>query len=451
MKRFSEMIGRRDGLISNEVFTADTHRRELDRIFGRCWLFLGHESMIPNAHDYFLGMMGVESVIVKRAADGRIRAFLNKCRHRGNEVCLFEAGNTRTFACSYHGWSYGENGELTAVPYEREAYGKELDRARWGLLEVPRVATLGGLIFAAWDEDAGSLDDYLGDAKWWLENFLLQEEMGGLEIVPGAQKYIMPVNWKLLAENFAGDDYHFVSTHASVVQVLTRSQDTRISHAPNPGGKRMAGYEFSIAANYGRGAPHGFLEVKVGPSSLEHDLQQAQTLGPDAVEWVKERHRRLEERIKQYKAKPYSFHAGNIFPNFALIGVGTAMYAKGLILHHPTGPSETEVWMWCAVEKSAPPAVKERQKFVLMQRQAAAGMVAPDDHENFQRISRNLRGPVGRSVDFHYAMRFGHDEDDPRPPELRDGPKWPGQILPQFSEVEQRDFYRYWAELMGEA
>ena len=450
MNRFQDMLGLRDGLISNELFTEDTHQRELERIFGHCWLFVGHESMIPNPHDYILSQMGVDSVIVKRTGDGRVRAFLNKCRHRGNEVCVFEAGNARSFVCSYHGWAYGEGGELTAVPYEQEAYGAGFDRRQWGLVEI-RTATLGGLIFANWDKDASSLENYLGDAKWWLETFLLQEDMGGLEVVPGAQKYLMPVNWKLLAENFAGDDYHFISTHASVVQVLSRSSDNRINHVSNPEQRRMAGTEFAVACNYGRGAPHGFLEIKTGTETYEHDLQAARSLGSDAVEWVTERRRRLEERVKQYCSKPYAFHVGNIFPNFALNGISTAFYGKGLILHHPTAFDETEVWMWCAVEKSAPQAVKERQKFVLMQRQAAAGMVAPDDHENFQRISRNLRAPLSRQVKFHYAMALGREHEDPRPPEWRNDSKWPGLLLPQFSETEQRDFYRYWAELMGEA
>jgi phenylpropionate dioxygenase-like ring-hydroxylating dioxygenase large terminal subunit len=262
---------------------------------------------------------------------------------------------------------------------------------------------------------------------------------------------MMPINWKLLAENFAGDDYHFVTTHSSVIQLLAQATDQRISHAPNPGEKMKKSHTFSVVANYRTGAPHGFLELKVGPESYEHDLAQANRMGPEVVDWVTERQRRLEENLSRYESKPYSFHAGNIFPHLALIGAGTAFYAKGLILHHPVGPDRTEVWMWCAVEKGAPAAVKERQKFVLMQRQAAAGMVAPDDHENFQRIRCNVRSPIARRYDFHYGMAVGHDADDPRPAELQGGERWPGLIVPQFTEATQRDFYRYWAALMDEA
>lgn len=448
MDLFKDLTERPNGSISNAVFSAETYERELEQVFGRCWLFLGHESMIPKPNDYFTNFMGIDGVIVQRDDAGRIRVYLNKCRHRGNEVCIYEAGNASSFTCAYHGWTY-VNGALTGMPFAKEAYGDDIDRAKLGLVEVPRIATLGGLIFGCWDAGVRSLDDYLGDAKWYLENFLLREDIGGLEVVPGAQKYMMPVNWKLLAENFAGDHYHFYSAHASVLRLLSQSRDQRIKNIPTQEEKRQnASADFCIAANFGKGAAHGFVDLRVGSAFFEQDCRQAASLGKEAADWVTERHRRLEESLRRYKTKPYGFQAANIFPNFALIGVGTALYGKGLILHHPRGPEQTEAWMWCAVEKNAPKVVKETQKFVLMQRQAAAGMVAPDDHEIFLRIGNNLRAPVARQYDFHYGMGMAHDREDPRPPEFRDEECWPGLVVPRFSEAMQRDFYRCWSELM---
>ncbi len=432
------LIDRPSAQISNDVFLPSHYEREIERVFGKCWLFLGHDTLIPKPHDYFTAFMGEDSVIVQRDAKSKIRVYLNKCRHRGNQLCLFDRGNTSAFTCSYHGWTYAD-GALTGMPFKREAYRGELDLAAHGLIEVPKVAVYGGLIFGCWDAEAVSLEDYLGDACWYLENFLIRE---GLELVPGPQRYTMPTNWKLLAENFAGDDYHFVHTHSSVIQLLSRGQDKRLQHVPEEV------ISFSVAANHGKGAPHGFLELRIGEESHQMDLSHAVTLGPDCVEWVKERYRLQQERLKEFATKPYSFHAGNIFPNFALIGVGTTTYAKGLILHHPRGAYSTEVWVWAAVEKTAPPAIKERQKFVLMQRQAAAGLVAPDDHENFLRITDNLRSHEARKQPFHYDMALGHDAEDPRSPEVRAGKPWPGKILPKYSEASQRDFYRYWLKLM---
>ena len=443
----ASMIDVANGTIRQDVFSAELYAREIEHVFGRCWLFLGHESVIPKNGDYFTSYMGEDPVIAQRDASGKVRVFLNKCRHRGNLVCVHDRGNTRAFTCSYHGWTYTD-GKLTGVPLAREAYKGELDFSNLALIEPAQVRVYGGLIFACWSAQTELLESYLGDARWWLDHFLLREELGGLEIIPGPQRYVMPVNWKLLAENFAGDDYHFMSTHGSLVRAISQGTDRRLSVLPSKMTKDTTSYDFSLAANLGKGVPHGFLELKVGPAALAQDLVIAATIGPEATEWVHERERLLAEKCKAFKVRPYSFHVGNIFPNMALIGIGSAFYAKGLILHHPRGHSSTEAWMWCAVEKNAPESVKKHQRFVLMQRQSAAGMVAPDDHENFARMSETMYAAKSKTVPYHYAMALGHDAEDPRPAEWGDGAAWPGSLVPQMSEIIQRDFYRYWLQLM---
>jgi phenylpropionate dioxygenase-like ring-hydroxylating dioxygenase large terminal subunit len=440
------VIGRPGEWLAAEAFSQATYDAEMDLVFGRCWLFVGHSSMLRMKHDFFTQYMGETSVVVIRDAADRIRVFLNKCRHRGNMICTYDRGNAGTFTCSYHGWTYGSDGTLTGVPHRAEAYGDGLNVADLGLIEV-RSATFGGLIFATFDPDAQTLDDYLGDAKWYLETFLCQEDLGGLEVVPGAQRYRMPANWKLLAENFAGDHYHFLVAHAGVGAALKRERDDRIALSFDAVKKKPV--DFSVAANYRRGPAHGFLELRYGEGPYELDLAQAEALGSDAVEWVRERKHRTDARLAAYKAKPYGFHVGNLFPNFSLIGVGSALYGNGLILQHPRAANETEVWMWCAVDKNAPESVKRRQRFVLMQRQAAAGLVAPDDHENFERIADVLGAPGSRNIPLHYGMGIEHDEGD-GPSERVDGAEaWPGRMVEPYSELIQRDFYRYWSSLMG--
>lgn len=433
------------GLLDPGVFSPEAYALELDRVFGRCWLFLGHDSMVPKPHDFFTHFMGESNVIVQRDAKGKIRVFLNKCRHRANIVCPFDRGTARSFTCSYHGWTY-KDGALTGIPHLKDAYRDELDPAELGLIEVPRVAMIGGLIFGNWNADAMPLDDYLGDAKWYLESFLCREEIGGLEVLPGAHRYVMPANWKLLAENFAGDHYHFGITHAGVAHALRQERDSRIALTSDA--VKGQNLEFAVAAGYRKGPAHGLLQLQYGEGPYLLDLEHARKLGPEAFEWVTERQRKHEETLKDYRAKPYSFHVGNIFPNFSLIGVGTALYGKGLICHHPRGAASTETWMWCAVEKNAPQVVKDRQRFVLMQRQAAAGLVAPDDHENFERISDIVNTRESRLSPLHYAMAIAHDEEDVRPRDLAGAEQWPGHIVANYSEVMQRDFYRYWRDLM---
>ncbi|HXG35951.1 MAG TPA: Rieske 2Fe-2S domain-containing protein, partial [Dehalococcoidia bacterium] len=97
-----------NGLVSRRIFIErEIYELELERIFARCWLFLAHESMIPNPGDFFSTYMGEDPVIVIRDNAGKINAFINSCRHRGMKVCRADQGNAASFTCSYHGWTYG--------------------------------------------------------------------------------------------------------------------------------------------------------------------------------------------------------------------------------------------------------------------------------------------------------------------------------------------------------
>src|SRR2546428_4804820 len=209
------------GIISREIFVSDEiYRQELERIFARAWLFIGHESQIPKPGDYLSSAMGEESVILCRDRAGRIRVFLNSCRHRGMKVCRYDEGNTVEFQCPYHGWSYGTDGALVGVPFAKDAYGAQLDRSRWGLIEVAQMKNYKGTIWATWDRSAPSFEGYLGGYKLYLDLLLdaWDGREGGTEVIGGTHKWLIPCNWKFPAENFSGDRYHGVS-HPSVDMV----------------------------------------------------------------------------------------------------------------------------------------------------------------------------------------------------------------------------------------
>ena len=151
----SSLVDLESGQVSREIFVSDEiYQQELEQVFMRSWLFVGHESQVAKPGDYFASGMGEESVLLCRDRENQIHVFLNSCRHRGMKVCRYDEGTTPVFTCPYHGWSYSTNGSLVGVPYFRSAYHEDLDKSKWGLIEVAQICNYKGSIWATWDLDA---------------------------------------------------------------------------------------------------------------------------------------------------------------------------------------------------------------------------------------------------------------------------------------------------------
>jgi phenylpropionate dioxygenase-like ring-hydroxylating dioxygenase large terminal subunit len=427
------------GRLDRSIFSdADVYAAETTRIFGRAWLFLAHESMLPAPGDYLTTAMGADPVVVCRDDNAEIRAFLNSCTHRGNRVCLHDSGSTRTFHCSYHGWSFSTSGRLVGVPFVSEAYFDEFERDGLGLVNVPRVESHAGMVFGSWDPEAPPLVEYLGDMAWYMTHFLGAEPYGGL--VPMGDRYghRLQANWKIIAENNAGDHYHTLTTHGSLYRIGLRSKRQGFEGEQSPYGP------FEVAVGDG----HAIGGVETDHEMYEREVQQAASLGPEAVEWVKDRYQRFLAMCGDAPTRAYSFSHANVFPNFSFFGRGGALNGRLISVLHPRGPENTDIWQWFLVERDAPDVVKEYAwRNLGREGQLAAGMFAQDDSENFERVTESTRGPIARRQPFHLAMGLGLEG------------RWPGQeawqteglrgvVGPRFSEHNQRHFYRAWDEMM---
>ena len=185
---------------------------EMERLFARTWLLLGHESQVPEPGSYFLARIARYPVIVVRGKDSVVRVLHNRCAHRGPAVCSQRTGRAQVFVCPYHAWTYELDGRLRSMPL-RDEYAPEIREQR-GLAEVARVATYRGFIFASVSRDVPPIEEFLGAARVGFDDFIDRSPSGELEAVDPPLRYRVRANWKLIFENL-NDILHPLFAHAS--------------------------------------------------------------------------------------------------------------------------------------------------------------------------------------------------------------------------------------------
>jgi phenylpropionate dioxygenase-like ring-hydroxylating dioxygenase large terminal subunit len=408
-----QLVDEEKRLVSRSIYVdREIYELELERIFARCLCFLAHESQIPNPGDFVAAYIGEDPMLVVRDSRGKINAFLNTCRHRGMRVCRADAGNAAAFTCTYHGWTYGNDGKLVGVPGYKEYYYEELDMEQWGLVPVAHVDSYKGMIFGTFDAEAPTLVEYLGDMTWYLD-LMIDRMEGGIEMIGGIHKWIMTCNWKFASDNFQGDGYHFPLTHIAAIKSGLGSVNQR----PGQGNR-------SMYLGYGHGgAVSTNMPLVTDPAMAQH-LEQGL---PEA-----------EERLGQSKARDVWASHGTIFPNLSWLGQSTP--EPTFRVWHPRGPDKIEVWSWAFVEKKASPEVKNAYRLQTLRSFSAAGAFEQDDGENWNQCTFSSMGPVARRYAFNFQLRAGkhrYDEDIP------------GLISDSPSETNQMGFYGFWAKMMA--
>lgn len=208
--------------VARKAFTGtDVIDMEYEEIFNKCWLYVGHESEVLKKGDFVRRTIAKRNLIFNRDTDGKLNAFFNTCPHRGAEVCREHKGNAKHFQCFYHGWIFASNGALKNQPGAERYSADFKEQQRGDLVPVPRFANYRGLCFVNFDAAAISLEEYLGNAREYLDLVLDQSETG-LTVVNGMQEYSIRANWKLLVEN-SNDGYHAATTHATYLDYLANT------------------------------------------------------------------------------------------------------------------------------------------------------------------------------------------------------------------------------------
>lgn len=420
MHQASKLVDLESATQARRIFwDEDIYNQELERIFARTWLFLTHESLIPQPGDFVTSYMAEDKVIVSRQKDGSIRAYINSCSHRGNQICHADSGNARAFVCNYHGWVFGQDGSLVDVPLESRCYHGDIDRSALGLRQV-RVASYGGFVFGCFDAGAPSLEEYLGEMRWYLDAIWTAGE--GMELLGPPMKSTLSCNWKVPTENFIGDAYHVGWTHAGALQLIGGGLAGLAGNRADMPFDDM-GLQFTTRHGHGFGLiDNAAAGLHADPSILTNFLEATRA--------------EVGRRFGPERERLYVGHLNtSIFPNCSfLYGTNT------LKVWNPRGPHEIEVWTYALVHKAMDAADKREIQRQALMTFGTAGTLESDDGENMQSCTHSNRGWTTRQGRMHSGMGMGHEGPHP---------VYPGIVGSSFiGETSYRGFYRFWAEMM---
>jgi len=399
---------------------------EMERIWGSAWIYIGHDSQVPEPGDFITTELGLDPVIMVRGDDRQVRVLFNRCAHKGVQVTACAAGNTDSFRCPYHGWTYRRDGGLRGLP-AREGYdntGLEAGDPRFGLAPVAQVDDIRGFVFATKSAAAPDLRTFLGEAALTLENIADRAPEGRVECAGGRLRYKHPSNWKMFVENL-NDAMHPMIAHGSVGMAARKYMQSQPEGTQYPGEAEIifpfgSSYEFFDKMGV-TGLPygHGYMGGEMSIHTAYSDIPGYWEAMVDAYG---------EERTKAILSS--NRHNTIFYPSFT---AKDAVQAVRVV--RPRAVDETVIETYHFRLVGAPDEMLERTLLYSRLINSSSGMVGPDDLDCYHRMQQALKSDASDWVD----MRRYIDHD-----EVTDG-KRTGRGT---SDLTFRNQYAAWLEFM---
>jgi len=350
--------------VNPEVF-----RQEMHRIYHQGWVFVAHDSELPEPGDWVTRRLGLENYILTRDLKGRLNLLANRCAHRGTALCWRERGHDRQFKCTYHGWTYALDGELKGVSYPG---GFDKDKRELGLDRAGQLDVYRGFIFANPSGTAGTLADHLGPGgKYLIDRMCDLSPTGSIRVAPNWIGQRIDSNWKMWPES-DNDGYHLNFVHISLFTANESSQyeDTML------GGEH---------GNMSRAVDHGggHIELDLSPS-YPHPLAWINTTPdkqPEYRDALIEAYGQERAEALMQKGPPH----GLVFPNLFLGEINVARVepiAPNLTLHHHTAMQM----------ENAGEAINQRLMRMSEAAMGPASFLLADDAVTAERIQSSLGG-----------------------------------------------------------
>jgi len=415
-----------EGLVHSDVYTSpEIFDLEIRKLFHEGWVFIGHETEIPNPGDYVLRTIGKQSVIMNRDSRGKLHLLLNRCRHRANSVCQYSEGNAAKFQCSYHGWTYQNSGELVGIPYQEGAYPADFSMKDYPLVSV-RMETYRGFIWGNLSDSDVSLDLHLGEnGKKAVDLFCDASPEGEILVRQGCNKTRIYANWKFQG----GDGYHTPFTHQANFAVMRA---------------KRAGRKQSLV----RGSmEEGWISRDMGNGHYCLDSRSVQTQGvrlPDSP-WAKKYRDSMVQAYGPERADFIIRANGNphsiLMPNLQLL-------SPDIRVIKPIAVDVFDVYFYCAFLKGVPDEVNEMRLRDTEDRMGPAGSINPDDVDMFERNQFGMQQTASPWKYMARGMTRQTIDDDHRTPEAY---RMGNTLIGHYSdEVTQRAQLRWWADRLSQ-
>jgi benzoate/toluate 1,2-dioxygenase alpha subunit len=357
---------RRDVFTDPEIFEL-----EMKHIFEGNWVFLAHESQVPEPNDYFTTFIGRQPVIVTRDKAGELHAVVNACAHRGAILCRRKHGNKGSFTCPFHGWTFNNAGKLLKVKDGKTGdYPANFDTdGSHDLKKIARFDSYRGFLFGSLNADVLPLEEHLGTTRIIIDQ-MVDQAPDGLEVLRGNSSYIYDGNWKLQMENGA-DGYHVSSVHWNYSATMGR----RNYEAAGTRTVDANGWSKSVGGVYGFDHGHillwtNLLNPEVRPNS-GHRAEIEARLGKERTDRILGQTRNL-----------------CLYPNVYLMD----QFSTQIRVVRPIGVNRTEVTIYCYGPKNE--AAEERSLRIRQYEDFfnVSGMGTPDDLEEFRACQTAYEG-----------------------------------------------------------
>ncbi len=344
--------------------------REMEGIFSKCWLYVGHDSELKANDAFEMRRVGGRSVIFLRDRGGVVRCFLNVCPHRGAQITRHRNGQARNFTCIYHGWTFENTGKVKLVS-EAETYPESFHAEGNDLVPVPRFESYRGFWFLNFDRGAIPLEEFLGGAREYIDMVVDQSEEE-MCVVDGVQEYSARANWKMLAEN-STDVLHVQALHPTDLDLIRTNSGGAIVRGKLNGGGVSLGNGHSVVereATYGRPV-----------------AQWISLWGEQAKAEIEQVYARLVRQFGTERADRMAKRSRNllIFPNLVINDIMSVTVRTFQPL--AADYMEVSVWSLAPKEEFGKPAL-ERRLSNFFEFLGPGGFATPDDIEALESCQR---------------------------------------------------------------